>query len=77
LKLSDGKLYSGIKKRKETAQGGVRVGSQGLTLLLRLWSTHKRGPIMIALWKTQQAAEKSQMQIFAPNQWTEAADPCG
>ena len=25
---------------------------------------------------TQQAAER-QMQIFAPNQWTEAADPCG
>jgi hypothetical protein len=29
---------------------------------------------MNALQKTQQAAE-SQMQIFAPNQWTEAANP--
>jgi hypothetical protein len=25
---------------------------------------------MIALWKTEQAAEKNQMQIFASNQWT-------
>ena len=32
---------------------------------------------MTALQKTQQAAEKSQMQIFTPNQWTEAADPYG
>jgi len=31
---------------------------------------------MTALWKTQQAAE-SQMQICAPNQWTDPADPCG
>jgi hypothetical protein len=29
---------------------------------------------MTALRKTQHAVE-SQMQIFAPNQWTEAADP--
>ncbi|KRY63205.1 hypothetical protein T4D_16920, partial [Trichinella pseudospiralis] len=28
-----------------------------LTLLLRLWSTHKKEPIMTALQKTQQAAE--------------------
>jgi hypothetical protein len=31
--------------------------SQGLTLLLRPWSTHKKGPSMTALQKTQQAAE--------------------
>jgi len=35
----------------------------------------QKGPIVTALWKTQQA--ESQMQIFAPNKWTEAADPCG
>jgi hypothetical protein len=59
-------------------QSGIQLKgrSQGLTLLLRLWSTHKKGPIMTAFWKTQQAV-KSQMQIFAPNQWTEAADPYG
>jgi hypothetical protein len=32
---------------------------------------------MTALQKTQQAAERVKMQIFAPNQWTEAAKLCG
>ena len=36
----------------------------------------KKESIMTAHQKTQQTAEKSQMQIFAPNQWKEADDPC-
>jgi hypothetical protein len=32
---------------------------------------------MTALWKTQQAAEKSQTQIFTLNQLAEPGDPCG
>jgi hypothetical protein len=32
--------------------------AQGLTLLLRLWSTHKDGPTMTVLQKIQQAAER-------------------
>ena len=31
--------------------------SQGLILLLRLWNTHKKGPIMAAFQKTQEAAK--------------------
>jgi hypothetical protein len=49
---------------------------QILTELLSLWSDHKKGPIITILQKILKAVE-SQMQIFAPNQWTEAADPCG
>lgn len=38
----------------------------------------KQGPIMTALERpTKQSSWKSQMQMFTPNQWTEAADPCG
>ena len=66
------------KKVHRQAQSGIQLKGrfQGLTLLLRLWSAHKKGPIMTSPQKTQQRAEKSQMQIFAPNQWEEAADPC-
>jgi hypothetical protein len=39
------------KKVQRQAQSGIQLKgrSQGLTLLLRLWSTHKKGPIMTAL----------------------------
>jgi hypothetical protein len=47
-----------------------------LTLLLRLWRAHKKESIMTALRKTQQAAERVRCRYLAPNQWTEAADPC-
>ena len=39
-------------------------------------AVHKNGHIMTALQNTQQAPVSS-MQIFAPNQWTEAADHRG
>jgi hypothetical protein len=43
------------KKVQWQAQSGIQVKerSQGLTLLLRLWSAHKKGSIMTALRKTQ------------------------
>ena len=43
------------KKVQQQAQSGIqlKVGGQGLTLLLRLWSAHKKGPSMTALRKTQ------------------------
>ena len=44
--------------------------------ILRTWSTHKKGPSMTALRKTQQAAERVRCRCLQPNQWTEAADPC-
>jgi hypothetical protein len=48
------------KKILRQAQSGIQLKGkcQGLTPLLRLWGTHKKGPIMIALRKTQQAAER-------------------
>jgi hypothetical protein len=39
---------------------------QGLMLLLRLWSTHKEGPIMTAFQKTQQAAERVRCRYLNP-----------
>ena len=40
---------------------------QGLSLLLRLWSTFQKGPSMTALWKTQQAAERVRFRYLHPN----------
>ena len=63
------------KKIQWQAQFGIQLKerSQGLTLLLRLWRTHKKDEstpdVPTSSWK-------SQMRIFAPNQGTETADPC-
>jgi hypothetical protein len=56
------------KKVQWQALSGIQVkgGSQGLTLLLRLWSSHKKGSIMTALWKIQQAAEKVRCRYLHP-----------
>jgi hypothetical protein len=35
-------------------------------LLLRLWRTHKKGPIMTSLQKTQQAAERVRCKYLSP-----------
>ena len=40
--------------------------SQGLTLLLRLWSAHKKGPSMITLQKTQWAVERVRCRYLHP-----------
>jgi hypothetical protein len=42
------------KKVQGQAQSEIQLKGryQGLTLLLRLWSTHEKGPIMTALQKT-------------------------
>jgi hypothetical protein len=50
------------------AQSGIQLKGrpQDPTLLLRLWSTHKKGPIMSALWKTQQAAERVRCRYLHP-----------
>ena len=49
-----------LKKRWSSDRPRIQVKgrSQGLTLLLRLWSAHKKGYITTALRKTQQATEK-------------------
>jgi hypothetical protein len=48
------------KKVQRQPQSGIQLKgrSQDLTLFLRLWSAHKKGPIMTALQKTQQASER-------------------
>ena len=53
-------------KVKWQAQSGIQLkGSpQDLTLLLKLWSTHKKGPIMTALWKILPAAERVRSRYF-------------
>jgi hypothetical protein len=40
--------------------------SQGLTLSLRLWISHKKGPSMTALRKTQKAAERVRCRYLHP-----------
>jgi hypothetical protein len=49
-------------------QSGIQLKgrSQGLTLLLRLWSTHKKGPSMTALRKTQETAERVRCKYLHP-----------
>jgi hypothetical protein len=54
------------KKIQGQAQHGIQLKQrfQGLTLLLRLWSAHKKGPNMTALWKNKQASDfKSDAEI--------------
>jgi hypothetical protein len=49
-----------LRNREEQAQSGIHLKgrSQGLTLLLRLWNTHKKGSTMTALQKMQLTAER-------------------
>jgi hypothetical protein len=56
------------KKVQEQAQRGIRLKGrpQGLTLLLRLWRAHKKGPSMTAFWKTQLAAERVRCRYLHP-----------
>jgi hypothetical protein len=56
------------KKVQRQAQSGIQLKgrSQGLTLLLRLWSTHKKGPSMTLPRKTQQAAERVRCRYLHP-----------
>jgi hypothetical protein len=56
------------KKVQKQAQSGIQLKgrTQGLTLLLRLWSTHQKGSIMTAPWKTQKAAESDAYICIQP-----------
>jgi hypothetical protein len=56
------------KKVQQQAQSGIQLKgrSQGLTLLLRLWNAHKKGPSMKVLRKTQQAAERVRCRYLHP-----------
>ena len=56
------------KRRSSDSPKGIQLKErvQGLTLLLRLWSAHKKGPIMTALQKIQQTAERFRCRYLHP-----------
>jgi hypothetical protein len=53
---------------QQQVQSGIPLKgkSQGLILLLRLWSADKKGSIMTALQKTQEAAERVRCRYLYP-----------
>ena len=58
------------KKRKKWrgSQSGIQLKGrpQGLTLLLGIWSAHKKGSIMTVLQKIQEAAERVRCMYLYP-----------
>jgi hypothetical protein len=65
------------KKVQLQAQSEIQLkGSrQVLTLLLRLWSAHKKEPIMTALQKTQWAAERVKCRYLHPSNGQKLLNP--
>jgi hypothetical protein len=57
------------KKAQEQIQSGIQLmgRSQGLTILLRVWSAHKKRTIMTTLQKNHQAAERVRCRYLHPN----------
>jgi hypothetical protein len=66
------------KKVQRQAQSGIQLKgrSQGLTLLLRLWNTHNKGPIMTAPERPNKQLKESDADICT-QPMDRAADPCG
>jgi hypothetical protein len=56
------------RKVQRQAQSGIQLKgrSQIVTLLLTLWSAHKKGSIITALQKTQQATERVRSKYLDP-----------
>jgi hypothetical protein len=54
---------------QQQVQSGIPLKgkSQGLILLLRLWSADKKGSIMTALQKTQQVDERVRCRYLHPS----------
>jgi hypothetical protein len=68
-RITETKMERSLEKKvQRQAQSGIQLKErfQSLTLLLRLWSTHKKGPIMTALQKTQQASERVRCRYLHP-----------
>jgi hypothetical protein len=57
------------KEVQQQSQSGIQLKGkpQGLTLLLRLWNAHEKGPSMTILGKTQQAAERVRCKYLYSN----------
>jgi hypothetical protein len=67
------------RRRRGHTWTGIQLKGrpQGLTLLLMLWNAHKKGAYHDCPLKDSTSSWKSQMQIFEPNQWTEAVVELG
>jgi hypothetical protein len=65
------------KKVQRQAQSRIQLKgrSQGLTLLLRVWSTHKKGPSMTVPRKTQQAAKRVRCRYLHPTNGQKQLNP--
>ena len=61
--------------RQAQSRTQLKRRSQSLTLLLSLWSTHKKGPIIIVLLKTQQAAERVRCKYLYPTNGQRLLNP--
>jgi hypothetical protein len=68
-----------LKRRRSSDRPKVksssRGGTQGLSVLLRLWSIHKKGPSTTALQKTQQAAERVRSRYLYPTNGQKQLNP--
>jgi hypothetical protein len=66
------------KKVQQQAQSGIQLNarSQSLTRLLRLFSVHQKGPVIIAFWKTKQAAERVTCRYLQPTNGQKLLTPC-